>query len=193
MEITGRHRVPAALSRLREALRDRVTTEACLPPDVVFVSPGGHDGALRVRAFDRDTVAVPVGTDDQSQASFRLSPAESGRSGWTARFDAELTEAEGAFTLVSWRWFAEGDAPDADRLTALVDAFLERIGQHAAVPLTMAADGLSGVAATVAEAVPTARESPFGPLLARIEALPRELAIGGALFAVVLLIVVGIF
>ena len=191
MEISGRHRVPAAPSRLWEALRDLATLDACRPPDVAL-APIGGEARLRVHAFDRETVAVPIEVEAPRHASFQLSPAgDTGRPGWTARVEAVLTE-EGAFTLVAWRWLADGDAPPPDRLTAAVETFLRRIGQHAAVPLTVAADGLSGIATTVADTIPAARETPFGALLARIAAWPRELAIGGALFAVVLLIVVGI-
>ena len=190
MEITGRHRVPAAASRLWEALSDQATVRACLAEDVTLGTPGDERG-LPVRIFDRPCVAAPIEAEAPRLASFRLMPAYADRPGWTARIEAALTQ-EGPFTLVAWRWLADGEAPDAERLDAAVNAFLARIGQHAAVPLTVAADGLSGVATTVADTLPSARETPFGPLLAQIAAWPRDLAIGGALFAVVLLIVVGI-
>ncbi len=191
-EIGGQHRIPAAASRAWEALSDRDTVERSLPRGVSL--GWAATGALsRIEGAGFAASVKTLASEAPSHVAFRLSPGPAGRRvALAGRAEATLAE-DGAFTLLTWRFRPEGETPDAGALTATIDAFLARIGQHAAVPVTVAAEGLSGVTTSVVEAVPHAADTPFGPMLVRIAAWPRELAIGGALFALVLLIVVGIF
>ena len=195
MDITGQHRLPAAPTRVWDALTDRRTVENCLPAGIGLEwNDAGRPNRLSAPSFGGapaiDGAVEPLASKPRETAGFRVVPVGGGSNADAQEFHLRLADQD-PFTLVDWTWSGLAEA-DYSAASAAIDRFFERVGQHAAVPVTVAADGAVGVAASLAAATPAARDTPFGPLLARIQAWPRDLAVGGALFALVFLIVVGI-
>ncbi|WP_428378049.1 hypothetical protein [Lichenicoccus sp.] len=209
MHITGERQVPAPRERVWKALADAGVLQDCLPG--LKVTPEGNDLVLSGLG-DRVLRARPTIREPFATLGWRIDPASPA----TQMLLIRLAE-HGVYTRLSYEIsLADLDEPrpqdtsnapgprgtsDAreQNLQARVQQALDRFIQQAAGPAEIGAGGLASAvqAATEPGAQPTARmtaePSAEADAAAAWAAVLNPAAIGGVLFLVVLLFMVGIF
>ena len=200
MHITGERQVPAPRERVWKALADAGVLQDCVPGLVVtqegrdLVLSGLSGRVLRARP----TISEPFAT-----LGWRIDPASPA----TQMLLIRLTEA-GVYTRLSYEISLAdaGEDPDGatgvheQNLQARIQQALDRFIQQAAGPAEIGAGGIAGAvqAATEPGTQPTSRmtaepAAEADGMAAAWAAMLNPAAIGGVLFLVVLLFMVGIF
>jgi carbon monoxide dehydrogenase subunit G len=201
MDVSGERRLPAARQVVWNALSDPATLAESLPAGVSMDRVS--DGSFDLAAVDGSwrTRATPDAGNGPAQSILHLAAPLGADRGVAGRADLTMAE-DGVFTRLMWRVTA--DLPDefAPRVIEAVEHVLSHVGQRSATPEPVAAQGLAGAAAAAVNAMPSAAtaetatraivgQGPLDVVRRTVAAAPRDQLIGGALFAVVLLFVVG--
>ncbi len=198
MHITGERQVPAPRERVWKALADAGVLQDCLPG--LKVTPEGDDLVLSGLG-DRVLRARPTIREPFTTLGWRIDPASPA----TQMLLVRLAE-QGVYTRLSYEIsLADADVEGASgvqeqNLQARVQQALDRFIQQAAGPAEIGAGGIASAvqAATEPGTQPTSRMT-AEPLAASDGAaaawvaMLNPAAIGGVLFLVVLLFMVGIF
>ncbi len=199
MHITGERRIPAPRERVWRSLADPAVLQACLP--------GSHieqdaDGLVLSGIGTAPLRAQPTIREQFTKLGWRIDP----RGAATQMVLVQLTE-QGVFTLLHYEVsLADADGEDAsvrtENLRARIDQGLERLVHTVAGTGEIAAGGIAGAvqAATEPSAQPNAsmhappKAGPAGALAgpAMMSRLLNPSVIGGALFLIVLLFLVGL-
>lgn len=197
MHITGERRIPAPRERVWRSLADAAVLQGCVP--------GGHveqdgDSLVLSGIGGRPVRAQPTIREQFTKLGWRIDPAGAA----TQMVLVQLTE-QGVFTLLRYEVsLADADGEDAsirsENLRARIDQSLERLIHTIAGTGEIGAGGIAGAvqAATDPSAQPNARmraaPGPGAKLVgpSTLMALLNPSVIGGALFLVVLLFVIGL-
>jgi carbon monoxide dehydrogenase subunit G len=190
MDVSGERRLPAARDVVWRALSDMGTVGDSLPAQTTIVRR--DEGHFDITVAGWQTRATLEPASGPAQSSLHLAAPASAAQGLSGR--AELTMVEdGVFTRVLWRLSTNAPEDARARIEAAVDQTLAEIGQRAATPAPVAAQGLAGAATAIADAAPLASEkSPLQVIIRQLLAMPRDSTVGGAVFMLVVLFVVGI-
>ncbi len=200
MHITGERKVPAPRERVWRCLADPSVLQECLPGSRI-----GSDGDSLLLAGNNGTSvrAQPTIREPFSTLGWRIDPAGAA----TQMALVRLTE-QGVFTVMQYEVsLADADGEDTpvrtENLRARIDQALERLVHNIAGTGEIAAGGIAGAVQAVTEpsAQPNARILSVVPkagdgspaALSAIAGLMNPLAIGGTLFLVVVLFMVGLF
>ncbi len=196
MDLSGERRLPAARNVVWNALSDTATLAESLPPGVTIADLG--DGSYDMTIPDGETAwrtrVMPDAGSSPAQSVLHLAAPADAERGFAGRADITLAE-DGVFTRLLWRVAADMTDGERPQIEAAIDHVLTHIGQRAATPSPVAAQGAAGAAAAIVDALPSAasmERSPLQVIVRTLAAMPRDSTIGGALFMLVVLFVVGI-
>ena len=199
MHITGERRIPAPRERVWRSLADAAVLQACVPGSHIEQDADGlvlsGIGAVPLRA-------QPSIREQFTKLGWRIDP----KGAATQMVLVQLTE-QGVFTLLHYELsLADQDGEDSpvrmENLRARIDQALERLVHTIAGTGEIGAGGIAGAvqAATEPSAQPNARMraapatgpggAPPGPSIAARLLSPS--IIGGSLFLIVLLFLVGL-
>lgn len=200
MHITGERKVPAPRERVWRCLSDPSVLQSCMPGSRI-----GSDGQSLLLSGNNGTSvrAQPTVREPFTTLGWRIDPAGAA----TQMVLVRLVE-QGVFTLIQYEVsLADRDGEDTpvrtENLQAQIDQGLERLVATVAGTGEIAAGGIAGAVQAVTEPSdqPNARIVPPPPVIRKgAPAAPSMIAglmtpsmIGGALFLVVLLFMVGLF
>jgi uncharacterized protein len=204
MHITGERRIPAPRERVWRSLVDPAVLQDCVP-GIVIASDGegglilSAPGAEPVRA--QSTIREPFTTlgwrIDPAGAATQMVLIRLQEEGVFTRLHYEVSVADDTGTDDGSR-AATGSEARAQNLRARIDQALARLAHTAAGPGEIAASGISGAvqAATDPSAQPNASMRFSSSSLSESPAIVGLLnpsVIGGVLFLIVLLFMVGLF
>ncbi len=194
MHITGERRIPAPRERVWRCLTDRAVLQDCAPGS--RIEPDG-DGLVLSNAGVGSVRAQPSIREPFTTLGWRIDPAGAA----TQMVLVRLVE-QGVFTLLRYELsLADPDGTESPvrtaNLRARIDQALERLVHTVAGPGEIGAGGIAGAvqAATEPATQPNAslRAAASGPAMAETLAhLMNPSVIGGALFLIVLLFMVGL-
>ncbi len=195
MHITGERRIPAPRERVWRCLTDRRVLQDCAPGS--RVEPEG-DGLILSSAGVGAVRAQPSIREPFTTLGWRIDPAGAA----TQMVLVRLVE-QGVFTLLRYELsLADPDGTESPvrtaNLRARIDQALERLVHTVAGPGEIGAGGIAGAvqAATEPSPQPNASLRPAaasGPGMAETVArLMNPSVIGGVLFLIVLLFMVGL-
>ena len=194
MDLTGERRLPAARHVIWHALSDPATLADSVPPDLTIRSLGDGTHGLTLAGSHGDWV-TQASTDARgspAQTVFNLVAPHDGQQAFGGRVEFNMAE-DGVFTRLLWRVSTDLSQSEATRIEAIVDHVLTHVGQRAATPEPVAAQGLAGAAAAIVNSDTVASKgSPLQVIARTLAAMPRDSTIGGAAFILVVLFVVGI-
>ena len=199
MHITGERKVPAPRERVWRCLSDPSVLQSCMPGSRI-----GSDGQSLLLSGNEGTSvrAQPTIREPFATLGWRIDPAGAA----TQMILVRLVE-QGVFTLMQYEVsLADKDGEDTpvrtENLQAQIDQALERLVSTIAGTGEIAAGGIAGAVQAVTEPSdqPNARIVPAAPAVTKgasaapsmIAGLMNPLAIGSALFVVVLLFMVGL-
>ena len=201
MDVSGERRLPAARGVVWNALTDPATLGDSLPAGISMERVG--DGSFDLAAADGSwrTRATPDAGNGPAQSILHLSAPPGAERGMTGRADLTMAE-DGVFTRLMWRVTTDLRDEAAPGVTAAVEHLLAHIGQRSATPEPVAAEGLAGAATAAVNALPSGAtagaaaraaigQGPLDVVRRTVAAAPRDQLIGGALLALVLLLVAG--
>ena len=192
MDVSGERRLPAAREVVWRAMSDLATLTESLPPGCT-VERRGHGFGVRFPGENGGwhTEAVSETSSGPAQSIVQMSAPAGVERGFGGRADITMAE-DGVFTRLLWRLAV--DLPDSERETieAAIDRALTHLGQRAATPAPIAAEGLAGATAAAVNAATSGKASPLAVIGRTLAGMPRDSTIGGAVFILVVLFVVGI-
>ncbi len=195
MDLSGERRLPAARDTVWNALSDMATLMESLPPDTIAVAGDDRvDITFAGSAGSLHVLARPDAANGPAQSVLHLAAPGDGHAP-SGRFELTMAE-DGIFTRLIWRLAADIREEERPRVEAAIDHVLSQVGQRAATPQPIAAQGMAGAVTAVADAAPSAEvvadNSPLMAVLRQLAAMPRDSTIGGAVFVLVVMFVVGI-
>ncbi len=199
MHITGERRIPAPRERVWRSLSDARVLQECVPGSQV--DPSSDAGGLTLSGFGGTPVHVqPSIREPFSTLGWKIDPK-----GAASQLALIQLAEEGVFTRLHYELSlvdGQGEASDTREanLRARIDQALGRFIQGISGPAEIGAGGLANAvqATTDPSAQPNARigaapgAAAIGSGLA-LGSLMNPLVIGGALFLLVLLFMVGLF
>ena len=199
MHITGERRIPAPRERVWRSLADAAVLQSCLPGSRIEQDA---DGLVVSGIGGAPLRAQPTIREQFTKLGWRIDP----KGAATQMVLVQLTE-QGVFTLLHYEVsLADADGEDSavrtENLRARIDQALERLVHTVAGTGEIAAGGIAGAvqAATEPSAQPNAsmhappKAGPAAALAgpAIMSRLLNPSVIGGALFLIVLLFLVGL-